>query len=459
MLLALALALVLSAMGIGIVLTHEQSKNQILKNFRGKGSTSAGFVSTYLSQQAAREAQVAQQQLDNTTTGFPGIVASFGAKAGVLLDSSGRLLQIAPADPAILGSRIAPRYPHLSAAEAGRAAVSGVVPSAAESKPVVAIAVPYATSHGRRVFSVAYPVAGSVLAAFVDHTVAYKRHIVLLVDAAGKIITGSPPISGVTLHRANPALARATSHASRGRAWIAGTPSTFEATAVAGTPWHLLIVVPDAELFASINGWALWLPWIVLAVIAVLSLAVLVLFSRSLVAHGRLERLSGELAEAAHTDLLTGLGNRRSLQERLPQAWAYANRHKEPLSALMIDLDHFKQINDAYGHDTGDELLRAVGDCMRTVFRASDIYGRWGGDEFIAFLPGTDVEGANLAGKRLRDQVEALDLSHYGPSEQVTLSFGSASAVGVSIQDMITAADKALYRAKRAGHRDLVAGA
>ncbi len=458
--LALTLAAVLVAMGIGIGLTHRQSKQQILANFRGKGTISAGFVSTFVSEQAAREATVAQHELSGKAdlpSRFQRVVASFGSQAAVLLDSSGRLLQVAPSNATILGTRIAPRYPHLTAAEAGHAAVSGVVPSAAQHKPVIAIAVPYATANGRRVFSVAYPVAGSVLTAFVRHTVAFKRHLVLLVDAKGNVITSSSHASGTSFAEADPALARAARRATQGSATVAGEASAFVVTPVAGTPWHVVIAIPNDELFGSISGWAQWLPWIVLSVITLLALAVLGLFWRSLFEHQRLEEVSAELDAAAHTDPLTGLANRRALHDRLPQAWAYANRHDEPLSVLIIDLDDFKEINDTYGHDVGDEVLLAVADCMREVFRASDIFGRWGGDEFVAFLPGTDLDGAHAAGERLRGAFDARDFSRSGPSEQITLSFGCAPANGVSTHDMLVQADQALYRAKEA-RRSVVAG-
>ncbi len=449
--LALGLAAVLVTMGVGIALSHEQSKNQVLDNLSGKGTIAAGFVSTFVSQQAIREADVARQELSGRgglSTRFRRVVASFGSQAGVLLDSSGRLLQVTPSAPAILGSKIAPHYSHLTAAESGRVAVSGVVPSAAEHKPVVAIAVPYPTPQGRRVFSIAYPVAGSVLAAFVQHTVAIPHHLVSILDAQGKIITSSSHMSAIPLLRTNPSLARATERASRGVAYVAGAPSSFVVTAVRGTPWHVIVAVRNEDLFRSINGWAFWLPWIVLTAIAILCLIVLALFSRYLVAHRRLEGLSSELAAAAHTDSLTGLANRRALHERMPQAWAYAHRHDEPLTVMIIDLDDFKEINDAYGHDVGDHVLEAVATCMHSVFRASDIFGRWGGDEFVAFLPGTDLDGANAAGERLRAELEAVDLSRDGPSERITLSFGCASATGRSMHDVMIEADKELYRVK-----------
>ncbi len=449
--LALGLAAVLVTMGVGIALSHEQSKKQILDNLSSKGPIAAGFVSTFVSQQATREAEVARQELSGRrglSTRFRRVLASFGSHAGVLLDSSGRLLQVTPSAPAILGSRIAPRYAHLTAAESGRAAVSGIVPSAAEHKPVVAIAVPYPTSQGRRVLSVAYPVAGSVLAAFVQHTVALPHHLVAILDSQGMLVTSSSHTSAVSLRQTDPSLARATERASRGVASVAGSPSSFVVSAVRGTPWHVVVAVRNKDLFRSINGWALWLPWIVLTVIAILCVIVLALFSRSLVAHRRLEGLSSELAAAAHTDSLTGLANRRALHERMPQAWAYAQRHDEPLTVMIIDLDDFKEINDTYGHDAGDHVLEALATCMHSVFRTSDIFGRWGGDEFVAFLPGTDLDGANAAGERLGAGLEAVDLSRHGPSEQITLSFGCASAAGKSMHDVMIEADKDLYRAK-----------
>jgi len=324
-------------------------------------------------------------------------------------------------------------------------------------QPVIAIAVPYPTRYGRRVFSPAYPVAGSVLAIFVKHAIAQRQHLVLLLDDSGHVIAASPQTSATTLRRASPALARASALSSQASAKVDGRASTFVVAPVAGTPWRMVISEPNIRLFASVNGWAMWLPWIVFAVIATLALIVLLLFSRSLASRRRLETLSSELADAARTDTVTGLANRRSLEERLTQASAYANRYREPLSALMIDFDEFKRINDTCGHDAGDEVLRAVAECMRSIFRESDIFGRWGGDEFLAILPGAGLEAAGAA-ERLRAQVKALDVSSYGVSSPITLSVGCASATNVSPQDLLIAADSALYRAKRGGRDRVAAG-
>jgi diguanylate cyclase (GGDEF)-like protein len=450
---ALGLSAVLGAIAFGILTSHERSKSQIESNFRARGAASAEFVSSFVSQQASREVLTAQKFLTGRRglrSEFRRTAATFGSSAAVLLDSSGRLIEVVPSAQ-LLGARIAPKYAHLTAAENGDVAVSGVVPSAARHESVIAIAVPFQTPEGRRVFSAAYPVSKTNLQSFVEHVIATKPHLVLLVDAKGNVISANPSAPAKTLRERAPTLAVAVAERSGGSITLAGRRSTFISVPVAGTTWRLIIAVPNSKLFASISGPAQWLPWIVFALIALLACAVLGLFSRSLAAHDRLKALSNKLADAARTDSLTGLANRRSLQERIPQLWAYAARQQEPVAALMIDFDHFKQINDTYGHDTGDELLCAVAACMRTVFRASDVFGRWGGDEFLAILAGTDDEGARLVGERLASEVAGIDVSRYGLSRAITLSIGCASGVGASPADLILQADTSLYQAKREG--------
>jgi diguanylate cyclase (GGDEF)-like protein len=295
-----------------------------------------------------------------------------------------------------------------------------------------------------------------VLPVLVAHIISYKQHHVMLVDASGKLIAASPSTTSASLSAADPALARAVAGASHGALEIAGSPSTFVVTPVGGTTWRLVIAVPNSKLFASISGWPQWLPWIVFLLVAILALIVLNLFIRSHVERVRLATLSKELAQAARTDTVTALPNRRSLQERLTQASAFANRYDHVLSALVIDLDHFKQVNDSHGHEIGDEVLRAVADCMRAVFRESDIFGRWGGDEFLAVLPATDSDGARGAGQRLCERVASIDFSQYGLSEQITLSVGCASASGAAPNDLVNMADDSLFRAKRAGRSQVI---
>jgi diguanylate cyclase (GGDEF)-like protein len=450
----LGLAVVLATIAGGIALTQRANRRQVLVNLQARGVSSAGFVSTFLSEQAERELHTGRSLLSGrrtTSSGFGVVVASFGSPAAVLLDRSGRLLQIVPRDPAILGTDVGSRYAHLRAAEAGHTAVSGVVLSAADHKPIIAIAVPYETRAGRRVLSIAYPVAQTALADLVRLTTLSTPHRVLLIDAHGNIVAGNPTPTGPTLKRANPQLAAAITGASQGNVQIAGVAARFVSVAVPGTSWHLVIAVADDKLFSAINGSAMWLPWSVFAVLSMFGVLAAALFARSQSTGRRLASVSRELAEAALVDPATGLLNRRGLEGSLAQAIAYTRRAEEPLSALMIDLDHFKQINDTYGHETGDQVLRGIADSMRTVFRDSDILGRWGGDEFLVLLPATSSEGAHDACRRLHDHVNATGTVPRPTDQLVTLSVGAATST--TGDDLIRQADIALYEAKHARSR------
>jgi diguanylate cyclase (GGDEF)-like protein len=451
---ALGLAVVLATIAVGITDSRRQANHQILANLQARGTTSAGFVSTFLSQQAERERRTARQLLASpraTRSRFDVIISSFGSDAAVLLDRSGRLLQVAPRDPAILGSEVGSHYAHLRAAEAGHTAVSGVVPSAVKGKPIVAIAVPYPTPSGRRVLSIAYPVARTVLAALVKHATVLTPHRVVLIDATGHIVAANPTLPGATLSDADPALAAAVARHPQGSVQLAGTAARYVIVPVAGTSWRLVIAIADDKLFASTDGSAHWLPWVVFSVLGIFGLLTLALFARALTTGRRLAIASELLARVARTDTVTGLPNRRALEERLAQATAHALRHGEPLSALMIDLDHFKQFNDTHGHDTGDQILRLVADSMRAVFRESDLYGRWGGDEFLALLPATDHAGAANVRDRLREHARTIDALPEHVTRSITLSVGVATTTtDATHDDLLRQADNALYRVKNA---------
>ncbi|WP_432510856.1 GGDEF domain-containing protein [Kineococcus sp. SYSU DK001] len=159
------------------------------------------------------------------------------------------------------------------------------------------------------------------------------------------------------------------------------------------------------------------------------------------------------LRTAAVTDGLTGVGNRRALDEALEAAVGDARRTGSPLSVLLLDLDHFKALNDTHGHEAGDDALRAVGSLLRTGLPAGAFAARYGGEEFCVVLPG-DADGAVVA-EELRGRVEALDLL-----APVTVSVGVSTlpAHGVSARDLLHAADTALYDAKRGGRNRVRVG-
>jgi len=160
-----------------------------------------------------------------------------------------------------------------------------------------------------------------------------------------------------------------------------------------------------------------------------------------------------DYARLAATDPLTGLPNRRFFDEFAKLDMDRFLRFSEPSSVLMVDLDHFKNINDTYGHAAGDEVLRRVASLGKLVFRSSDLFARWGGEEFVCLLPGTDEWGAILAAEKLRSAVEQLSIVSGGRTVPVTASVGVSSVYNTDqvMDSALLRADTALYRAKDEG--------
>jgi diguanylate cyclase (GGDEF)-like protein len=376
------------------------------------------------------------------------VAATLSSSAAVLLDGSGRVLEAFPSDLALRRQAIASEYGHLAAAERGRIAVSDIISSPVTAAPVTAVAVPFATSAGRRVLSADYTASGLALDALVEHTISYPEHGVYLVDSSQRIVAASPMTEAVTLAQADPQLARAVAAGTHGTVSGATTPTTFTSAPVAGTSWRLLIAVANKRLYASIAGSQQLVPWLVLGLVTVLGALLVALFTRSLADRARLTRLSATMRRTAQTDSLTGLYNRRALTEQLTRASARARRHEEPLSVLMIDLDRFKQTNDTFGHAAGDQVLCTVADCLRDVLRIDDVYGRWGGDEFLVALPVTGAEGAQVTAARLREAAAAVKLAGVGLPDGVPLSIGAATGTHTTPIELIRQADLDLYREK-----------
>jgi diguanylate cyclase (GGDEF)-like protein len=168
-----------------------------------------------------------------------------------------------------------------------------------------------------------------------------------------------------------------------------------------------------------------------------------------------------ELELLATTDELTGLHNRRSLLHKLKFETARSRRFRSPLSAVMIDLDHFKRINDEYGHAVGDQVLANVGRLLRESVRVIDVPGRYGGEELCVILPNTPLEGAVKFAETLRGKIEA-QLHYAGPRLlPVTASIGVGAFDHMEIADaesLLRQADAALYRAKHAGRNRVECG-
>jgi len=189
----------------------------------------------------------------------------------------------------------------------------------------------------------------------------------------------------------------------------------------------------------------------------------------------RVKHMADELRRIATVDVLTGVANRRRFDELLDREWRRARRSGDPLSLLMIDVDHFKLFNDHYGHPAGDACLRAVAQALAGAStRPADLAARYGGEEFCILLPQTPRAGAEHVARSVLDAVEALGIAHAASprGQQVTVSVGAscydedsaswkpastesryADDIGVrsAPMDLVRAADKALYGAKRAG--------
>lgn len=449
----LALLVLLAVLATGIALTQQQAKSRLKSNFALRVQSSAQFVATYLSEQASREREAATRFLaapQVSLARFRVVAGSLGSAGAVLLDADGRVLDAVPSHALSIGSPLAAHFRHLEEAERGRVGISGIVTSPVTGASVTAIAVPYQSPQGTRVLSADYPASGLALDALVDHTISYSQHEVFLLDKSGQMISASPRVLGSTLGAADPWLATAARHSSNGTVSGASTPSTFTAARVPGTSWRMVIAVPDSRLYASIAGWTLLVPWLVFALVTILGVLLLALFARSLADRARLTALSARMERTAQTDSLTDLDNRRALTEQLTRAAARARRHDEPLSVLMIDLDRFKQTNDSFGHEAGDQVLCTVADCMREVLRADDVYGRWGGDEFLVALPKTDSDGAHATAARLRDAAARIDLHAIGLPDGVPLSVGVATGTQAGPHELVREADLELYRAKAA---------
>lgn len=167
------------------------------------------------------------------------------------------------------------------------------------------------------------------------------------------------------------------------------------------------------------------------------------------------KRAQVALEQLATRDGLTGLANRRCFDDTLHAEWQRALRNHQPLSLLMVDVDNFKQYNDAYGHLGGDECLQRIAGAVSSEMRTNDLVARYGGEEFAVILPNQSLKGAAIVAERIRCRVEQLRLPNLGSKQHVvTVSIGAATALAAPETDpsqLVATADSALYRAKHMG--------
>lgn len=168
-------------------------------------------------------------------------------------------------------------------------------------------------------------------------------------------------------------------------------------------------------------------------------------------AGARIVELRNKIIRLAETDPLTGAANRRSFLERAEAAAADAERRQRSLSVLLLDIDHFKAVNDTRGHAGGDEALKGLVTCCGTTLRPNDVLGRFGGEEFAVLLPETNPYSAVGIADRLRQAIEAMTVEHAGEAFRITASIGVAAVAADGLDAALRRADDALYAAKHAG--------
>jgi len=226
----------------------------------------------------------------------------------------------------------------------------------------------------------------------------------------------------------------------------ASPPSAY---VVASVPTHLLVISKPVL-------------WRMLGVQQVMALNLLHVLARRIrennaVLLGSLE-LQRQYRSKAETDALTGLHNRAWFEEVFPKQLELCERTGQHCSLLMVDIDHFKKVNDAYGHTCGDEALRHLGNLLRRNLRSTDLCARYGGEEMIVLMPGTEILHSQLTAERLRESVADTPLRLQDGRELVIhISGGIAQwQPGTALNDLIRSADQALYKAKEGGRNMVV---
>ena len=172
-----------------------------------------------------------------------------------------------------------------------------------------------------------------------------------------------------------------------------------------------------------------------------------------------LDQANRRLSELAHTDALTGIANRRRFEELYATEFERCQRYQRPMAVLTLDIDHFKRVNDTWGHGIGDEVLKAVSAVVAKSLRQSDHMARTGGEEFIVIAPESNPSGVLALGERLRRRVEGLEVQTEAGAVQATVSIGVAAWDGVGEVDkngLLKHSDDALFQAKEKGRNRVV---
>jgi diguanylate cyclase (GGDEF)-like protein len=440
-----------------LTVSQANARHSTTARLQARVVAAAEFASLYVRDISNRERAQAAIWLSGPRPSHRSMVlaaGALGARAGVLLNSAGEVLQVLPADRDLLGVDLAPQYAELTAALAGHSTVSNMVTAEVSMTSAVALTIPFRSRAGRRVFSVTFAVSRTPLEAYMNHLLVVPDNHVYLVDSAQNLLAGSgPTVLTGNLAQRDRSLSALLRRNSTGNYSSRQGEMVFVSARIADTPWRIVGSEPASELYTSIDGANRSLAWVALAGLALAGLVIITIGARLARSRSRLARLASQLDRLARIDPLTDISNRRDLDEILDATLSAARRDGTPLSVLLVDIDHFKQINDTVGHDAGDAVLIQVARSMRASLRAQDSLGRWGGEEFLAVLPNADAEHASLAAERLRSQIpHATSASDRSP---VTVTIGVATYDSGTKSELVSLADAALYAGKRSGRNQV----
>jgi len=458
----LTVALISVSLIIGAVLALNSSqtagRRQVQIQFASRAALAAKFIGTYATELTAREARIAVDTLGGTdpTAAFEANIAAFGFQDGVLLDSAGRALAVSPATPSLIGQQYGAQFAPLRRALQGYVVVSDVEVTSSATPPMVGFAIPFDTSSGRRVLSGAYLISTTPLGAFMNDSTSLKNAQLYLTDSTGVVFAtngSAQPSTAQTLTQLAPELGGAATTASTGTYRSGSTSYSYVKAAIPGTPWSYVIAAPTSAVYATVNGSPHWLPWLILVGLSLLIAIAAWLTIRLLAGRRSNADLITRLAILAGTDKLTGLANRLHLTEELEQVLADAREQDFPVCVLMIDIDHFKDLNDTFGHRAGDVALRHVAHRLSTSLREGDLLARWGGEEFLAVLPNTDMAHGMVVAERMCDLVAGVpfEVGVDGGLVAVQTSVGIAEFADDTVDTLVDRADLGLYEAKAAG--------
>jgi diguanylate cyclase (GGDEF)-like protein len=457
---AVAAALSVAVLGAGVLVRHfERSAFRDLEQtFRQRAAAAEPFLRWYVQDILARERSLAESKLSGSAVAqrdLDTLVQTFGFEAAVVTDASGKLIAVHPARAEIVGDDLTTSYSHLRMAQANGSAVSAVVPSVSKSTPVVAFAARYSTPHGARVLSGAFDVSSTPVQSYLKQLGTLPGMTADIVDSSGWIVASSRALDTTwrPLTMADEPLADEVRSGSRsGRYTRPEGHAHFVALPIAGTPWLLIMSVDEVALYAPVADDQRWATWLLFGALALVPCLAGYLLMRLLSSRSELQAMNAELDRIARVDRLTDVPNRRELEEQLARMQSAGSRHQRPFSVLIVDVDHFKRINDEYGHAAGDSVLKHLARAMASGLRLEDVFGRWGGEEFLVLLPNTCAQGAAIAAERVRKAANSCT-AVVDDSRAVcaTVSIGCATSSGPPDATLLQRADAALYRAKRSG--------